>query len=49
MCVLKFHSKSSSEICLTEEPCATVALWDEARWGVLEGKDVYTMHRDIGN
>lgn len=41
MFVLKCHSKSSSEICFTEELCATVVLWDEAMWGVIESEDVY--------
>ena len=40
---LKFYSKSSSEICLTEKPGASVALWEEAKWEVLEGEDVYLM------
>lgn len=45
MCPLKFYSKSSSEICLTEDPWAIVALWDEVMGvgeeGYLEGEDVY--------
>ena len=53
MYALKFYSKSSSEICLTEDPWITVALSDDAMgWSggyILRMKMFTKMPGDIGS